>query len=254
MRLINKNNFSFGNNRALPWSRADLHLHTSYSDGWMTPIETINIIAGYGRLAVIAITDHDTTEGAFEAWDYARIYHPRLEVIIGQEVTTGEGDVLGLFLTSTLPRYATAAEAIEAIHGQGGLAVAAHPFTYGWDMESVGPAIRRLPFDGVEVRHGCPLSSPSNVITALVNYFGQRLPALGNSDAHIPYAAGQAFTWFPGRTGQDLYVAIKQNAVRPGGTTWQIPALLRQLVVISERGWVNYPHNAELQHVKGALK
>ncbi|MEW5957385.1 MAG: PHP-associated domain-containing protein [Chloroflexota bacterium] len=251
MWLTFNNLFSPGNKANAGWSKADLHLHTSCSDGWMTPAETVDIIAGQTPLTVIAITDHDTTDGAFWASEYARRHHPELEVIIGQEITTGEGDVLGLFLKSTLPRFATAAQAIEAIHQQEGLAVAPHPFTYGLAMESVGPAILRLPFDAVEARHGCPLSSPSNVITALVNRFSQRLPALGNSDAHIPYAAGQAFTWFPGRTGADLYRAIKNNTVRPGGTTWQLPALLRQLAVIAERGWVSYPGNPELQHFKG---
>src|SRR5262245_25503666 len=93
-----------GQNATL-WSKADLHLHTTYSDGYMTPAETVEIIATQTPLKVIAITDHDTTEGAFLAQEYARQYYPHLEVIIGQEVTTGEGDIIGLYLQSTLPRF-----------------------------------------------------------------------------------------------------------------------------------------------------
>ncbi|MCB9076207.1 MAG: CehA/McbA family metallohydrolase [Anaerolineaceae bacterium] len=231
--------------RLASWGRADLHLHTTYSDGYFSPPKTIDIIAGHSSLDVIAITDHDTAEGAFVAQEYARRHHPRLEVIIGQEVTTGEGDVVGLFLKRTMPKFSTALEAIEAIHTQGGLAVAVHPFFWGWGMESVKTAILHLPFDAIEVRHGCPLSIPFNAITGLVNRWGQRLPALGGSDSHIPYTAGQAFTWFPGQTGADLRQAIETNTVRPGGTTWKVKSMLRKLPVLVEHRF-SYPSKQAL--------
>lgn len=217
------------------WSKADLHLHTTFSDGYLTPAETIEVIATYASVDVIAITDHDTAEGAFIAREYAQRHYPDLKVIIGQEVTTGDGDVLGLFLQSTLPKYSTARAAIEAIHQQGGLAVAAHPYVLGWGMESVNNAILHLPFDGVEVRHGCPLSIPANLWAGLMNRLGQQLPAIGSSDSHIPYTAGQAFTWFPGRTAADLRQAIETNTVRPGGTTWKIGSLLRKIPILLAR-------------------
>ncbi|MCB0190477.1 MAG: CehA/McbA family metallohydrolase [Anaerolineae bacterium] len=225
---------TFYREKSRQWGKADLHLHTDHSDGYFSPQKTIDIIAEYSSLDVISITDHDTAEGAFEAQEYAHRRYPHLEVIIGQEVTTEEGDVVGLFLQSTLPKFPTALEAIEAVHNQGGLAVAVHPFFVGWEMESVQTAILRLPFDAVEVRHGCPLSIPFNIVTGLVNRFGQRLPALGGSDSHIPYTAGQAFTWFPGKSPADLRDAIVSNAVRPGGTTWKLRSLMRKVPVLLE--------------------
>jgi len=234
--------------RATGWGKADLHLHTTHSDGYMSPVETIDIIAELAIVQVIAITDHDTTEGAFVAREYARRHHPQLGVIVGQEVTTGQGDVVGLFLQASLPHFATAAAAIEAIHQQDGLAVAVHPYVFGWGMESVNHAILHLPFDAVEVRHGCPLSLPSNVLAKVVNNFGQRLPELGNSDSHIPYSTGQAFTWFPGHSSEDLRQAIQANTVRPGGSLWTIKSLLRNWTVISERDWSKYEAPAK-QHL-----
>ncbi len=224
----------------ITWSKADLHLHTTYSDGLMTPAETIDIIAAQTDLRVLAITDHQTTEGAFIAREYAHQRGLDLEVIIGQEISTGEGDVLGLYLHSPLPKFPTAAAAIEAIHQQGGLAVAAHPFVFGWDMESVHTAILHLPFDAVEVWHGCPFSLPSNLWTALLNRLGQRLPGLGNSDSHIPHTAGQGCTWFPGRTEADLRRAIEHNMVRAGGPLWTPARLWQQIPILMERGWPTY--------------
>lgn len=219
------------------WSKADLHLHTTYSDGLMTPEETLDIIAQDASLRVIAITDHDTIEGALAAREYARRHQLLLEVVIGQEVTTGDGDVLGLYLHTTLPRFTTAAAAIEAIHHQGGLAVAAHPFVFGGGTQSLSFTFLRLPFDAVEARHGCPLSLAANLGTRLLNRFGPRLAELGNSDSHVPYTAGQAFTWFPGSSGADLRQAIANGMVRPGGGVWKVTSMWQSLRVITERGW-----------------
>lgn len=223
------------------WNKADLHLHTTYSDGLMTPEETVDLIAQNTTLRVIAITDHDTIGGALAAREYAQRRHLPLEVIIGQEVTTGDGDVLGLYLHLTLPKFTTAASAVEAIHQQGGLAVAAHPFVFGGGTESLYFTFLRLPFDAVEARHGCPLSLAANLSVTLINRFGPRLPELGSSDSHIPYTAGQAFTWFPGHNSQDLRQAISSGMVRPGGGTWKLVSMWQSLRVIAQRGWPKLP-------------
>ncbi len=242
MFTFNKPIVAANNREPLPtkWNQADLHLHTTFSDGLMAPEETVDFIAQYTPLRVIAITDHDTIEGALVAREYAQRRHPALEVIIGQEVTTGNGDVLGLYLHSTLPRFATAAAAIQAIHHQGGLAVAAHPFAFGLGTQSVHTAFLRLPFDAVEVRHGCPTSVVGNFLTFLLNRFGPQLAGLGNSDSHLPHTAGQAFTWFPGDNSHDLRRAIETKTVRPAGTTWKLFSMLRMLPVIIRHGWPHY--------------
>lgn len=222
------------------WSKADLHLHTTYSDGLMTPAETVEMIIQNTSLGIIAITDHDTIEGALVARQHAQRLKPKIEVVIGQEVTTGQGDVIGLYLQSSLSQFATAAAAIEAIHAQGGLAVAVHPFAFGWGTQSVKSAFMHLPFDAVEVRHGCPLSFAGNLCTTLLNRLGPRLAGLGSSDSHIPYTAGQSFTWFPGSSSSDLRRAIETKTVRPGGTTWTLSSLWQTLPVIARRGLPHY--------------
>lgn len=221
-------------------SKADTHIHTSYSDGLMSPEETVDIIATETDLRVIAITDHDTAEGAFAAQSYARCHVSALEVIIGQEVSTGEGDIVGLFLKSTLPLFDTAVEAIDAIHAQGGLAVAVHPFSRWstlYNMKGVGAKIFHLPLDAVEVRNGFPTNVFSNPLATWLNrYVGQGLPELGGSDSHVAFTVGQAFTWFPGRTAFDFRRAIIAGTVRAGGTLWTPLSLARLLPVLMKRG------------------
>jgi hypothetical protein len=78
----------------------DLHLHTTFSDGRLTPTQLVDLCAER-RLKVICISDHDTTEGLAETFEAAK-KHPGLTVIPGIELSTdvegGEIHVLGYFL------------------------------------------------------------------------------------------------------------------------------------------------------------
>ncbi|MBI2918080.1 MAG: PHP domain-containing protein [Chloroflexi bacterium] len=80
--------------------KVDLHLHTTASDGVLTPGQLVTEAARRG-LSVIAITDHDSTEGIAEALETARDY-PDLVVIPGVELSTdvpkGEVHVLGYYV------------------------------------------------------------------------------------------------------------------------------------------------------------
>ncbi len=55
----------------VPWGRADLHTHTTASDGWPTPAQLVDHASRRAALNVIAVTDHDTIEGALRAADLA---------------------------------------------------------------------------------------------------------------------------------------------------------------------------------------
>jgi predicted metal-dependent phosphoesterase TrpH len=228
------------------YSKADTHMHTTYSDGLMSPEDTLEIIASRTDLRVIAITDHDTAEGALLAHAYAKRRGLPLEVIIGQEFSTVDGDVVGLFLKSTLPKFKSAAQAIDAIHAQGGLAVAVHPFSH-WStlnyMCGLGMKIFELPLDGVEVRNGFPTNFLSNPVAEwLLRRKSQNLAQLGGSDSHVPFTTGQAFTWFEGHTAEDLRWAIESGTTRAGGSLWTPLNLARMVPTLLERGLPHYEH------------
>ena len=81
-------------------AEVDLHLHTTHSDGRLTPTQLIDLAAARG-LRVVAVTDHDSTEGMAEAFEAAEKY-PGLVVIPGIELSTdipgNEIHVLGYFI------------------------------------------------------------------------------------------------------------------------------------------------------------
>ena len=78
----------------------DLHLHTTVSDGRLTPSELVSLVASKG-LKVVSISDHDTTDGLAEAYRAARQF-PDLRIIPGIELSTDiPGDeihILGYFI------------------------------------------------------------------------------------------------------------------------------------------------------------
>jgi predicted metal-dependent phosphoesterase TrpH len=83
------------------WSKVDLHLHSTASDGTLSPAELVALAVQRG-LRVIALTDHDSTEGVDAALQAARASGGALEVVPGVELNTdvpaGEAHVLGYLL------------------------------------------------------------------------------------------------------------------------------------------------------------
>ena len=86
---------------------ADLHLHTTCSDGTLSPAEIVRRAAAAG-LEVIAITDHDTVDGLPEAIEAARAF-PGLQIIPGVELSTdiprSEVHILGYFMDYQKPEW-----------------------------------------------------------------------------------------------------------------------------------------------------
>ena len=85
----------------------DLHLHTTLSDGTLTPTQVVDLCAERG-LRVISISDHDSTEGMAEALETAD-RHPELRIIPGIELSTdipgSEVHVLGYFVDCDDPSF-----------------------------------------------------------------------------------------------------------------------------------------------------
>ena len=192
---------------------ADLHVHTHHSDGSDSPSEVVEEARARG-IKVIAVTDHDCIEGALIAARHAGA-RPGVEVIVGEEVSTLDGHVIGLFLKELIPPWMGAAQTVSAIHEQGGLAVAAHPY---WRIRGrrpgrlphgVGNLIASAGFDAVEILNGgfTPSMVYANLIAGWANaHIG--LAETGGSDAHVKQAIGSAATLFEGSSARDLRASI----------------------------------------------
>lgn len=195
---------------------ADLHMHTTCSDGFSTPERLARHLLDLG-LDVVAVTDHDTLEGSLRVRDALAGEGP--EVIVGEEVSSGQGHILALFVERPVRAGMSAAATVDAIHDQGGLAIAAHPFMLPWAPErpyfvGVGELAWELPFDGIEVINGAPLLEVANRRAQRRNALAGRT-ALGGSDGHVLRSVGQVHTVFPGTTAAQLRRAVEKGTTRP---------------------------------------
>ena len=102
--------------------RVDLHLHSIFSHDGRSSLEELIARCRECGLDRIALTDHNTVEGALELAQIA----PRL-TIVGEEVKTREGEVIGLFVNDRIAPYRMPEEAMDLIHGMGGLTYVPHP-------------------------------------------------------------------------------------------------------------------------------
>jgi len=205
-------------------------MHTTASDGWPSPRELVDHARATG-LHVIAVTDHDTIEGALRAAGHAAA-SSRVHVVIGEEVSSRDGHIVGLFLERRIRPGMSAAATVHAIHEQDGLAVAVHPFwrtqrrARGGVAHGVGWLAAELDFDAIEVENATPGFYVFNQLARRLN-MGLGRAELGGSDAHILDAVGRAFTEFPGRTPAALRAAIEAGTTMAGRRRYRAMGLMR---------------------------
>jgi len=213
--------------------RADLHVHSHWSDGAQSPERIVRAAAG--RVDVLALTDHDEIRGALRARDFAAD-HPELgvDVVVGEEVSTLNGHLIGLWLEEMVPPGLSAARTIELIHAQGGVAVAAHPFHpirgAARGHHAIGTMAADLPLDAIEVVNNAGVFSRLYDAWAAVRNLEWMLPVTAGSDAHDVWYLGSAVTRFPGRDGRDLRAALTAGDTRAHvAWSWTADKLPRHL-------------------------
>jgi hypothetical protein len=103
--------------------KADLHVHTQYSFDSTTKLEKIIDRCLKIGINCLAITDHGTAAGALKMKQIAPF-----TIIVGEEILTPHGEVMGYFLTESVPSPTSVREAIARIKAQGGLVALPHPF------------------------------------------------------------------------------------------------------------------------------
>ena len=189
--------------------RLDLHVHSLYSgDGAMPPEQ---IIAGARRVGLdgIAVTDHDTIRGGIET---SHLQATGLLVIVGAEIMTDQGEIIGLFLKEEITERRLE-HVVEEIRSQGGLVVIPHPF----DM------LRKSAFhisdgqasltDAIEVFNSrCIFPSANTMAADYARAHG--LPAVAGSDAHYASEIGHAGIVTDSR---DIRTAIATGSVEVFG-------------------------------------
>jgi predicted metal-dependent phosphoesterase TrpH len=167
--------------------KIDLHLHSRWSPDSSTSLDAL--LGRVRELALdrIALTDHNTAEGALEL---AR-REPGV-TIVGEEVKTSEGEIIGLFITGSLPAGGAPEDVCDAIHEMGGLTYACHPldrWRASFRPERLVALAPRL--DIIETHNAWSDPAANRATADLCRELG-KVAATG-SDAHAPRELGR--TW-----------------------------------------------------------
>lgn len=168
--------------------RVELHVHTWYSFDSKARLEQIERKALETATDYIAITDHDTIEGALRLRSRGKI-----DVIVGEEISSRFGDIIGLFLEEKIEPDLSPEETIHRVHAQGGLVYIPHPFDRNRKTRLFRAALDQC-VDGIdvlEVWNGRTRMEEDNVRAARYAEEHALLPAVG-TDAHLPREIGRA--------------------------------------------------------------
>ena len=212
--------------------RLDLHCHSEASADCITPLEQFPVRCREQGIDVQAITDHNEIWGAQRLKELAG---DDLTVIVGEEVSTSEGEIIGLFLKEKIPKGLSPEETVAEIKVQGGLVLLPHGFDPAKRYRLRPEARQRIEndIDIVEV-FNTRVSRRKWNLAASRWALTHGLPASGGSDAHTLKDIGSAWTDVPARTvdtPESLLEVLQNEAARVDGE-WTHPA-----VALAYKGW-----------------
>lgn len=123
------------------------HIHTFFSKDCNTSLEEIRYTCLVNNVNIVFITDHDTIDGAL---GLMAIVDKKLRVIVGEEVTTTDGEIIGLFLKDKIAPHKSAHETIVDIQNQNGLVCIPHPFD-SFRKEKIKTEVLNKIIDSVDI-------------------------------------------------------------------------------------------------------
>lgn len=216
--------------------KADIHIHSIYSKKCgLFPIKDIlDYVEKMTDLDIIAITDHDEIAGSQEAERLASAYN--FEIIVGEEILTKQGEILGLFLKEKILPKKSLIATIDEIHRQGGLAIVPHPFYFYGRIPGFKKAVSirtvnkilkyESDFIKIDALEAFNPSLPGQLSHRKVLKFNTKLfdlPVIASSDAHTLDHIGCAYTLFQGKTKEDLRRSILgKTTIIQGNEFWPV--------------------------------
>ncbi len=191
--------------------RVDMHTHTEFSRDSRLKLDVFARAAARAGLDVVCVTDHDTIDGALRLRDMDVPFR----VIVGEEVSTREGEVIGLFLKQPVPPRLGALETMARIHDQGGLVYVPHPFSRNRTHRVGRKTLLRIvgQVDAIEVFNAREAFAGDNR-KALAFARAHDLPGGVGSDSHRAGELGGAYLEIaPFESSVEFLAALREGEV-----------------------------------------
>jgi predicted metal-dependent phosphoesterase TrpH len=213
--------------------RVDLHTHTHYSPDSIISPERLVAACQKKGITCVAVTDHNTMRGALAVKEIA----PFL-VIVGEEIRSTDGEIIGLFLDEEVPPGLSGEETIERIRAQSGLVSLPHPldrFRGGVGAEAIA---RLAPLaDILEAMNARTTAERDNEEAARLAEEHQ-LVGVAVSDAHSPWEIGRAYVETPVFEGrQDLLEALRWGTLAGRPSSPLVHLISRYATLRRKLGW-----------------
>jgi len=208
--------------------KIDMHVHTCYSKDSLITLEELLSYAKKRGLDGLAITDHDTIEGALKMAS-----EKSLLIIPGVEISSSEGHIVGLNITRPIPKKLSARETVDRIHGAGGIAVACHPA--GFFRQSLRKHVDST-FDAIEVMNSAeiPFGRALKQSMRIASCLGK--PQVAGSDAHFGPEIGCAYTVLDSEPNvDDIVKAMCKGQCQPSGGPIPLSVRLRRIIEVNKR-------------------
>jgi predicted metal-dependent phosphoesterase TrpH len=213
--------------------KLDMHTHSEFSPDSRTPIGSQARRIKELGLDVVCATDHNTIEGGLRLREAADGFR----VIVGAEILSRDGEIIGLFLEKDVPRGLSAEETIARIRDQGGVVSVPHPFSRNRLNHIRRSALERVwrDIDAMEVFNAREAFMGDNLRAA---EFAQEHGIAGavGSDAHRTRELGQAWLEIDDFLDRDGFVAALRSGTVNGKLTGQLIHLWTRWDVM--RKWV----------------
>ena len=174
--------------------RVELHTHTRFSHDSILPLWLLYRMLSIKKIACVAITDHNEIEGAFRF----RNRYPQISVIVGEEIFSSDGEIIGLFLSERIEPGLSADETISRIRSQGGIVCIPHPADTKRNKTVLKTEVlieQRERIDCIEQYNGRTLSAEDIERQQTIADMS-KLPCVVGSDAHTFYELGRNYNIF----------------------------------------------------------
>lgn len=212
--------------------KVDMHTHSEYSPDSRTPLRVQAAAVKAAGIHVVCATDHNTIEGALRLRELADGFR----VIVGEEVSSRDGEIIGLFLEKAVPRDLTAEETIARIQDQGGLVSVPHPFSRNRRLHLRRSVLERVwkDIDCIEVFNAREAFIQDNIRAAA---FAKEkgIPGAVGSDAHRASEIGRAWVEVEEFAGREDFIAALREGSVVGKLTGNYIHLMTRLDVM--RKW-----------------
>ena len=209
--------------------RLDLHIHTTHSGDSLLTYDRLLPVLRKKNLHGVAVTDHNTISGALEWMER----NPPFKIIVGEEIQSRDGEVIGLFLSEEIEPGMTMEKTVKAIKLQNGVVYLPHPFDR-WRKSRLNLLALEAVWDEVdiiEVNNARNLFSSWNRKAGKLASVKEKVRGAG-SDAHSPWEIGRSYVEMENyTTREEFLVNLARGTVIEGNTSWAMRLFVKLMKI-----------------------